>query len=116
MCVMKRCSRNLLLKSMKGRVCASLMTVVLLLVAGVALAQNGNLGIQEADRQVRGYFVDGTKLMYAIGAVVGLIGAVRVYIKWSGGDQDTSRVAASWFGACVFLVLVATVIKMFFGI
>lgn len=39
--------------------------------------------------------------MYAIGAVVGLIGAVKVYQKWNQGDQDTSKIAASWFGSCV---------------
>jgi hypothetical protein len=54
--------------------------------------------------------------MYAIGAVVGLIGAVKVYNKWSHGDHDTGKVAAAWFGACIFLVVVATVIKSFFGV
>jgi hypothetical protein len=54
--------------------------------------------------------------MYAIGAIVGLIGAVKVYQKWNSGDQDTSKVAAAWFGSCIFLVVVATIIKSFFGI
>ena len=39
-----------------------------------------------------------TKLIYAIGAVVGLIGGVKVYGKFSSGDPDTSKTAASWFG------------------
>lgn len=80
------------------------------------LAQDGVAGIEEANARVRGYFEVGCNLMYAIGAVVGLIGAVKVYQKWNQGDQDTSKVAASWFGSCVFLVVVATVIKSFFGI
>lgn len=79
-------------------------------------AQDGVAGIEEANTRVRGYFEVGCNLMYAIGAVVGLIGAVKVYQKWNQGDQDTSKVAASWFGSCVFLVVVATVIKSFFGI
>ena len=54
--------------------------------------------------------------MYTIGALVGVIGAVKVYQKWSHGDHDTSKVAASWFGACVFLVIVAAVLKGFFGV
>ena len=54
--------------------------------------------------------------MYAVGAVVGLIGAVKVYQKWNSGDPDTGKVAAAWFGSCVFLVVVATVIRSFFGI
>ncbi|MGC3947984.1 MAG: DUF4134 domain-containing protein [Chryseolinea sp.] len=78
--------------------------------------QDGNAGINEANTRVRSYFDTGTNLMYAIGAVLGLIGAVKVYQKWNGGDPDTGRVAAAWFGSCIFLVVVATVLKSFFGV
>jgi len=79
-------------------------------------AQDAVAGLNEANSKVRSYFDAGTNLMYAVGAVVGLIGAVKVYQKWNAGDPDTSKVAAAWFGSCVFLVIVATVIKSFFGI
>lgn len=82
----------------------------------IALAQDGNAGINEANTKVRSYFDAGTNLMYAVGAVLGLIGAVKVYSKWNHGDPDTGKVAAAWFGSCVFLVVVATVIRSFFGI
>jgi hypothetical protein len=81
-----------------------------------AFAQDGNAGINEANMRVRSYFDTGTNLMFAVGAVLGLIGAVKVYQKWNSGDPDTSRVAASWFGSCIFLVVVATVLKSFFGV
>lgn len=81
-----------------------------------AIAQDGNAGINEATMRVRSFFLTGTNLMYAIGAVLGLIGAVKVYQKWNGGDPDTSRVAAAWFGSCIFLVVVATVLQSFFGV
>ena len=81
-----------------------------------AFAQDGNAGINEANTQVRSYFDSGTNLMYAVGAILGLIGAVKVYSKWNHGDPDTGKVAAAWFGSCVFLVVVATVIRSFFGI
>lgn len=55
-----------------------------------------------------------TKLIYAIGAVVGLIGGVKVYSKFSSGDPDTSKTAASWFGACIFLIVAATILRSFF--
>ena len=94
--------------------------VLLLIVAVTAslsnYAQDGNAGINSANTQVRSYFASGTNLMYAVGAIVGLIGAVKVYQKWNSGDQDTGKVAAAWFGSCVFLVIVATVIKSFFGV
>lgn len=79
-------------------------------------AQDGVAGINEANEKVRSYFDAGTELMYAVGALLGLIGAVKVYQKWNAGDPDTGKVAAAWFGSCVFLVVVATVIKSFFGI
>ena len=55
-----------------------------------------------------------TKLIYAIGAVVGLIGGVKVYGKFSSGDPDTSKTAASWFVACIFLIVAATILRSFF--
>jgi hypothetical protein len=79
-------------------------------------AQDGNAGIQEATDKVKGYFDTGCDLMYAIGAVVGIIGAIKVFNKWNAGEPDTNKVAAAWFGSCIFLVVVATVLKSFFGI
>jgi Domain of unknown function (DUF4134) len=91
-------------------------TSLSLLLSIAADAQDGNAGINEANTKVRSYFAAGTNLMYAVGAIVGLIGAVKVYQKWNSGDHDTGKVAAAWFGSCVFLVIVATVIRSFFGV
>jgi len=96
-----------------------LLVVMLGLVLGMPLgllAQDGNAGIAEATSRVKGYFDTGCDLMYAIGAVVGIIGAIKVYSKWNAGEPDTNKVAAAWFGSCIFLVVVATVLKSFFGI
>jgi hypothetical protein len=101
---MKTCKSNIAGIALKtGAICALLTLAIL-----QANAQDGNAGIQQANTQVRGYFESGTNLMYAIGAIVGLIGAVKVFQKWNSGDQDTSKVAAAWFGSCIFLVVVAT--------
>ena len=87
-----------------------------MLFALASIAQDGNAGIQEATNKVKGYFDTGTDLMYAIGAVVGIIGAIKVFNKWNAGEPDTNKVAAAWFGSCIFLVVVATALKSFFGI
>lgn len=92
------------------------IVAILVTTALPIFAQDGNAGIMEANQKVRSYFESGTQLMYAVGALIGLIGAVKVYQKWNAGDQDTSKVAAAWFGSCVFLVVVATIIKSFFGL
>lgn len=91
-------------------------TILFLIAFQQGFAQDGNAGITEATGKIRGYFDTGTDLMYAIGAVVGLVGAIKVYQKWNSGDHDTGKVASAWFGSCVFLVIVATVLQSFFGI
>jgi hypothetical protein len=93
-----------------------LLTAVGAVTAVSAFSQDGAAGIEEANSQVRSYFEPGTNLMYAIGAVLGLVGAVKVFQKWNAGDQDTGKVAAAWFGSCIFLVVVATVLQSFFGL
>jgi len=90
-------------------------TLLVLATAVTAVAQgSGTAGIQQATTEVTSYFDPATKLIYAIGAVVGLVGAVKVFSKWNSGDQDTQKSAMSWFGSCIFLVVVATVLRAFF--
>ena len=82
---------------------------VCLMAAGALYAQgNGQAGITEATQMVTSYFDPGTKLVYAIG------GGIKVYNKFSSGDPDTSKTAASWFGACIFLIVAATILRSFF--
>lgn len=94
----------------------SLSTALLALLTAGAYAQGGDgiAGITEATSMVTSYFYPLVQLIYAIGAVTGLIGGIRVYQKFSSGDPDTSKTAASWFGACIFLILVGTVLESFF--
>lgn len=93
-----------------------LSSVCVVLFPFGSFAQDGEAGIRAAADQVGGYFDTGCDLVYAIGAVVGLIGATKVFNKWNAGEPDTNKVAAAWFGSCIFLVIVATVLKSFFGV
>lgn len=89
--------------------------ILLAALAFPAFSQgNGMAGIDQATNLVTSYFDPITKLIYAIGAVCGLIGGIKVYNKFSSGDQDTAKVAASWFGACIFLIVAATILRSFF--
>ena len=93
------------------------ITMLFLLTAtaiGAYAQGNGIAGINEVTKMVTSYFDPGTKLIYAVGAVVGLIGGIKVYNKFSSGDPDTSKTAASWFGACIFLIVAATILRSFF--
>lgn len=82
-----------------------------------AQTADGNNGISQANTLIRSYFQNGVLLMYAIGALVGIIGAVRVFQMLNGGHRDDAgKAAAGWFGSMIFLVVVATVIQSFFGL
>lgn len=111
---MKKC-RVIRREMIKNGLAISVVAIVMALPE-IAFSQDGLAGINQANQQVRSYFGAGVNLMYAVGALLGLIGAVKVYQKWNNGDPDTGKVAAAWFGSCVFLVLVATVIQAFFGV
>ncbi len=43
-------------------------------------------GIDQATAEVTSYIDPVSNLIIAVGAVVGLIGGIRVYIKWQSGD------------------------------
>lgn len=99
----------------KKRLIMMLAVVAAASAISTVMAQgNGQAGITEATQLVSGYFDPGTKLVYAIGAVVGLVGGIKVYQKFSSGDPDTSKTASSWFGACIFLIVAATILRSFF--
>ncbi len=93
----------------------SILTAAMLLIVVGAFAQgDGSAGIKQATDMVTSYFEPATNLIYAAGAIIGLIGGVKVYSKFSSGDPDTSKTAASWFGACIFLIVAATILRSFF--
>lgn len=93
------------------------IAMVFTLAMPSAFAQGGgSTGINAATSSLTSYVDPVSTLILAIGAVVGLIGGVRVYIKWNSGDQDINKELMSWGGSCLFLVLVSVVIKAFFGV
>ena len=100
----------------KVRCVSALAMLMLVKTNSKAQTADGNAGINQATTMVNSYFASGVNLMYAVGAILGLVGAIKVYQKWSHGHPDTGSTAAAWFGSCVFLVVVATVIKSFFGL
>ena len=93
-----------------------LMGPLLGVQAVVAQTADGNNGINQANTMVRGYYDTATQLMYAVGAILALIGALRVYQLWGSHHGEAGKAAAGWFAACIFLVVVSTVIRSFFGL
>ena len=94
----------------------SAIFLILMLPASLAsFAQcNGMASIRAATNMVTSYFDPLTKLIFAVAAVLGLVGGVRVYSKFNSGDPDASKSATALFLSCVFLVIVGTVLRSFF--
>ena len=94
----------------------SAIFLILMLPASLtSFAQgNGMAGVSEATNMVTSYFDPLTKLIFAVAAVLGLVGGVRVYSKFNSGDPDASKSATALFPSCVFLVIVGTVLRSFF--
>lgn len=69
-----------------------LLAAMLVAAVSQTFAQgNGLAGINEATSMVTSYFDPGTKLIYAIGAVVGHIGGIKVYGKFSSETRTRAR-------------------------
>jgi len=94
----------------------------LLFVLGITYAitskaqGGGAAGIDAGASELTTYVDPIGNLILIIGAIVGLVGGVRVYIKWNSGDNDVQKSIMGWVGSCVFLMVVGTVVKAFFGV
>jgi hypothetical protein len=81
-----------------------MMLLLLMATAVGAYAQgNGMAGINEATKMVTSYFDPGTKLIYAIGAVVGLIGGIKVYNK--SVRETPTQARPPLLVRCVYLLM-----------
>ena len=100
--------------TMKRRILFSVMCAVITASVFAQGQGQGLAGINAATSLMTSYFDPATKLCYAIGAVLGLVGGIKTYGKFSSGDPDTSKTAASWFFACIFLIVAATILRSFF--
>ncbi len=96
-----------------------LLLFALALVATITntFAQSGGAsGIDAGTSELTTYIDPIGNLILVIGAIVGLVGGIRVYIKWNSGDQDVQKAIMGWMGSCVFLMVVGVIIKAFFGV
>ena len=73
-----------------------------------------NAGLTSAATTISGTYALVSKLCLAVGAIVGLAGGIRVYVKWNNGDHEVQKEIIGWAGACVFLLLTGTVLNVFF--
>lgn len=74
----------------------------------------GTAGFESATHEISLYKDSVTKLMYAIAAVIAIVGAFNVYFKMQNGDQDVKKTIMMTIGGCVAFVAMATALPQFF--
>jgi|SRR5690606_31243986 len=91
------------------------LAVCLMFGSTLLFAQGGASALTNAATQVQSYWEPIKMLIYAIGGVVGIAGGIRIYNKWSQGDQDVGKEIIGWGGSAIFLILVPTFIDAMFA-
>lgn len=92
------------------------LTLFFNVMLSFAAGTKASSALNAATTEVRDSFDAASNLMLAIGAIVGIIGGIMCYSKYSGGDPEGGKKIAKWIGGCVFLCLVPTILKAFFGV
>jgi len=93
----------------------ALTAFVLLLAVTPAFAQGGATAISNAASDITDYWDPVKLILKAVGGLVGFIGGLRVYNKWTNGDQDVNKEILGYGGAMIFLLVVPEFVTAFFA-
>ena len=94
----------------------NLLTMAMIMLAATpAFAQGGATAISNAASDIRDYGDPIKLILKAVGGVVGFIGGLRVYNKWTNGDQDVNKEILGYGGAMIFLIVVPEFVTAFFA-
>ena len=87
------------------------------LIAQTAGIERGAQTLQALTGDLAAYIDPMTTVVYVVAAIVGLIGALKVYSNWQGANRENIMAqAGGWLGACLFILVANTVLRaMFIG-
>ena len=92
------------------------LTLALVMLAMTPmLAQGGATAISKAASDIKDYWDPIKLILKAVGGLVGFIGGLRVYNKWTNGDQDVNKEILGYGGAMIFLIVVPEFVTAFFA-
>jgi hypothetical protein len=80
----------------------------------VYLAVPGISGINNASQDISSFYTALANLSLAIGALVGMIGGLRIFILWQKGEREIEFEIMGWLGSCIFLILLGGITKAIF--
>lgn len=79
-----------------------------------AQAAKGVAAISQAEQAFISYLAPVQKLLYAIAAIIALIGGFTIFNKMQNGDQDVKKTILLVVGGCVAFIAMATALPAFF--
>lgn len=97
---------------MKRATLYSLSMITLLLLSQKLLAQDElKQAVEGATTQITNARAGAIQLGKAVAAIVGVIGAIGVYSKWSNGESDIRKASASWLGGLLFIAIAFVILE-----
>jgi len=100
----------------KKKTVKRVLTLALIVMAVTPmLAQGGASAISNAANTIKDYWDPIKLILKAVGGLVGFIGGLRVYNKWTNGDQDVNKEILGYGGAMIFLLVVPEFVTSFFA-
>ena len=88
---------------------------LMMLAMSPVFAQGGATAISNAASNNKNYWDPIKLILKAVGGLVGFIGGLRVYNKWTNGDQDVNKEILGYGGAMIFLIVVPEFVTAFFA-
>lgn len=90
------------------------MVSSLVLAAQPGGVSSGASALQSLTSDLQEYIDPVTTVVYIVAAVIGVVGALRVYINWQAGKDNVMQNATGWFGSALFLLIANTVLRAMF--
>lgn len=104
------------LKSFFGRQSVRVLSMgaLALLASTVSADAQISNGLTTAANELTTYLPLIQKIIYALAAIVFLVGGVSIFIKMSNGDQDVKGSIMMFVGGVLFLLIVGTIAPTLF--
>ena len=93
-----------------------ILSLYLIALAFPASGQPGINEMQQASQDLAADFFSAFDLSLVIAAILGIIGAVRIYHNWQMGADRIDQQVAAWFFAAMFMILAGAFLKALFGL
>jgi hypothetical protein len=93
-----------------------LLTFCCSLPALGATAQPGISEMQQAQQNLQSTFFSAMDCALVLAAILGIVGALRIYHNWQMGQPRIDEQVAAWFFAAFFMVLAGAFLRGVFGI